>query len=56
MTPDRTHEHDANFVPTRLETVADVVQMLSSNVMGLTMGCARCHNHKIGRASCRERV
>jgi hypothetical protein len=46
MTPDRTHEHDANFVPTRLETVADVVQMLSSSVMGLTMGCARCHNHK----------
>ena len=45
MTPDRTHEHDANFVPTRLETVADVVQMLSSNVMGLTMGCARCHSH-----------
>ena len=46
MTPDRTHEHDANFVPTRLETVADLVEMLSSSVMGLTMGCARCHSHK----------
>ena len=46
MTPDRTHEHDANFVPTRLETVADSVEMLSSSVMGLTMGCARCHSHK----------
>ncbi len=46
MTPDRTHEHDANFVPTRLETVADSVEMLSASVLGLTMGCARCHSHK----------
>ena len=46
MTPDRTHEHDENFVPERLEVVADLVEMLSSTLMGLTMGCARCHSHK----------
>ena len=46
MTIDPTHSHDVNFVPDRLDTVAAQVEMLSSAVMGLTMGCARCHSHK----------
>ena len=46
MTIDPTHSHDVNFVPDRLDTVTAQVEMLSSTVMGLTMGCARCHSHK----------
>ena len=46
MTTDDTHAPDTNFVPSRLETVAAEVEMLSSTVMGLTMACARCHSHK----------
>jgi hypothetical protein len=26
--------------------IADEIEVLSSSVMGLTVGCARCHNHK----------
>jgi len=46
MTPDSTYSHDVNFIPDRLNVVADMVEMFSSSVMGMTMACARCHNHK----------
>ena len=46
MTPDPTNSHDVNFVPKRLDTVAGVVEMMGSTLMGLTLGCARCHSHK----------
>ena len=46
MTPDPTNSHDVNFVPNRLDTVAGVVEMMGSTLMGLTLGCARCHSHK----------
>jgi hypothetical protein len=44
--PDRTFAAITNFVPDRLEVIADEVQILSSSVLGLTMHCARCHSHK----------
>jgi hypothetical protein len=44
--PDRTFANITNFVPDRLEVIADEVQILSSSVLGLTMHCARCHSHK----------
>src|SRR4030095_13654598 len=43
---DGTYDVTENFVPNRLNVLADQVEALSSSVMGLTMGCARCHNHK----------
>ena len=46
MTPDPTNSHDVNFVPERLDTVAGVLEMMGSTLMGLTLGCARCHSHK----------
>lgn len=46
MAPDPTWYNLTNFVPDRLEVVADEIEVLSSSVMGLTMKCARCHNHK----------
>ena len=44
--PDRTFADITNFVPERLEVIADEVQIFSSVVLGLTIGCARCHAHK----------
>jgi hypothetical protein len=46
MAPDGTFANITNFVPDRLEVIADEVQVLGSGVMGLTLHCARCHNHK----------
>ncbi|MBP86455.1 MAG: hypothetical protein CMJ64_07040 [Planctomycetaceae bacterium] len=45
-TPDRTFANITNFVPDRLELIADEIQVLGSAVMGLTLQCARCHSHK----------
>lgn len=44
--PDRTFANITNFVPDRLEVIADEVQILGSAVIGLTLHCARCHAHK----------
>ena len=44
--PDRTFAGITAFVPDRLEVIADELQILGSAVMGLTIGCARCHSHK----------
>ena len=46
MTPDGTYLDITNFVPDRLSIMADQIEVLSSATMGLTMGCARCHDHK----------
>ncbi|MFO1092770.1 MAG: PSD1 and planctomycete cytochrome C domain-containing protein [Planctomycetaceae bacterium] len=44
--PDRTFANITNFVPDRLEIIADEIQIFSSSVLGLTFHCARCHSHK----------
>ena len=44
--PDNTDEAAINLVPFRLSVLNDQFDIFSSAVMGLTMGCARCHNHK----------
>lgn len=46
MAPNGTWEKLTNFVPNRLEVVADEIRVLGSTVMGLTLHCARCHTHK----------
>ena len=35
-----------NFPPDRAQVLADTVQIVDSALMGLTLGCARCHSHK----------
>ncbi|WP_417387714.1 DUF1553 domain-containing protein [Gimesia sp.] len=44
--PDRTFADITNFVPDRLEVIADEMDILGSAVLGLTIKCARCHSHK----------
>lgn len=44
--PDRTFANITNFVPERLEVIADEIQIFGSAVLGLTIHCARCHEHK----------
>ena len=46
MGPDGTYSVSQAFVPERLEVVASQIEILSSSVMGITMACARCHDHK----------
>ena len=46
MAPDSTTEREVDFVDDRIDVVADEIETVSSSLMGLTMKCARCHNHK----------
>ncbi|MEX2581057.1 MAG: PSD1 and planctomycete cytochrome C domain-containing protein [Verrucomicrobiales bacterium] len=43
---DQTGSRTMNFVPERLGVIGDVINVLGSGVMGLTMECVRCHTHK----------
>ena len=47
MAPDGSTANITNFVPDRLEIIADEINILTSSVMGLTVRCARCHDHKL---------
>ena len=44
--PDGTYSPSNSSVSERMDVIADEVQVLASSVLGLTIGCARCHNHK----------
>ncbi len=46
MGPDGTYSTSQAFVPERLKVVADQLEILTSTVLGLTVVCARCHDHK----------
>ena len=43
---DPTDAPERGFIAERMNIIADEIQVLSSAVMGLTVGCARCHDHK----------
>jgi len=43
---DQTGSRTMNFVSERLGVIGDVVSVLGSGVMGLTMECVKCHTHK----------
>jgi len=45
-TPDQTNSHERSLIAERMNIVAQEVEVLTSAVMGLTVGCARCHDHK----------
>jgi mono/diheme cytochrome c family protein len=47
MVPDPTWANITGYVPDRIDVIADEMDVLGSAVMGLTMKCARCHDHKL---------
>ena len=46
MGPDPTWANITGFVPDRLEVISDAMDVFGSGVLGLTLKCARCHDHK----------
>jgi mono/diheme cytochrome c family protein len=43
---DRTDEDITNFPTERYEAMFHLIEKMSSGILGLTVGCARCHTHK----------
>ena len=46
MATDPTSSRVSNFVSHRVDVIADEINIFSSSVLGLTIGCVRCHDHK----------
>jgi hypothetical protein len=46
LAPDPTWYQLTNFIPDRLDVIADEIDVFGSAVLGLTLKCARCHSHK----------
>lgn len=43
---DPTWEAEFALIDERMNVIGDQVQILGSSLMGLTIGCAKCHDHK----------
>ena len=46
MAPDGTASGGVDRNLATNETIADTIQIVSTSLFGLTVGCARCHNHR----------
>lgn len=46
MAPDGTASGGVDRAIAANETIADTLQIVSTSLLGLTVGCARCHNHR----------
>ena len=46
MAQDKTGARLINFVPHRVQVITDEIKIFSTSILALTVGCARCHDHK----------
>ncbi len=46
MGPDGTGSRDAEQIQARNQVIADTIKIVSTGLLGLTVGCAQCHNHR----------
>lgn len=46
MAPDPTGDGPADALLARHQVIADTLQIVSSSLLGLTVQCAQCHNHR----------
>jgi hypothetical protein len=46
MAPDGTGEGDVDQNVARNDVVAETIKIVSTSLLGMTVGCAQCHNHR----------
>jgi hypothetical protein len=46
MAPDGTGSKEVDMKVATNQTIADTMQIVSTSILGLTMHCAQCHNHR----------
>ncbi len=46
QSPDGTGQGEADPMLTRNDVVAETIKIATSSLLGLTVGCAQCHNHR----------
>src|SRR5205809_1168029 len=46
MAPDGTADGGVDQTAARNDVIADTIKIVSSSLLGLTVGCAQCHDHR----------
>jgi len=46
MGPDGTSDPAVNLPPARNDVMAETIKIVSTSILGLSVGCAQCHNHR----------